>query len=79
MAFEEKSVSCFVRVCVWLVQTGPLCCIVCPSFISGIGKVLVTHFMLRCGNKLTALENGFTQEPTGQPTREIRQVFCGQI
>lgn len=56
MAFKEKSVSCFVRECVWLVQTGPLYCVLCPSFISGTGKVLVTHFMLRCGNKPTALE-----------------------
>lgn len=56
VAFKEKSVSCFVRECVWLVQTGPLYCVLCPSFISGTGKVLVTHFMLRCGNKPTALE-----------------------
>ncbi len=53
----------------------------CVVFLSILhirhGEVLLTHFMLRCGSKLTALEKALQPSPQESP-HEIRQV-CEQI
>lgn len=55
-----KGKVCFFC-CVRVLQAASVLCFI------GCGKVLLTLFMSRCGNKPTALR-GLPAQPTGQPT-----------
>lgn len=66
-----KGIVCFFC-CVCVLQA------VSVLYFIGCGKVLLTLFMSRCGNKPTALRR-LPVQPTGQPTWEVREVWRTNI